>query len=87
MLYVISIINLVFTCYTLILLIRVIGSWFPSLSNYSFMHFIYHYTEPYLQIFRRLIPPIGGIIDLSPMIAFFALQMAKYLLISILVRL
>ena len=50
--------NLLFLCYTLLLMIRVIGSWFPNWHHYSFMRFVAHYTDPYLNLFRRIIPPI-----------------------------
>ncbi|MFM7545546.1 MAG: YggT family protein, partial [Synechococcales cyanobacterium] len=36
-------------------------------------------TDPYLNLFRSLIPPLGGI-DLSPMLAFFALQILQQLI-------
>jgi DNA (cytosine-5)-methyltransferase 1 len=36
------------------------------------MQFISFYTDPYLNLFRRFIPPLG-MIDISPIIAFFAL--------------
>ncbi len=39
-------------------------------------------TEPVLRIFRRLIPPIG-MIDLSPLAAFFALDFAQIGLMSL----
>ena len=61
--------------------IRIIGSWFPSFSNHQVMRLLRFYTDPYLNIFRRLIPPIGGALDLSPLLAFFGLQiLEKFLL-------
>lgn len=78
------IINLLFTVYTFLLLIRVFGSWFPRFSNTTFMHFIAFYTDPYLKLFRKILPPLGGMIDLSPMLAFLALQLLRGLLITIL---
>ena len=68
-----------FTIYTFMLLARIIGSWFPSFAQSKFMRFIGFYTDPYLNIFRRVIPPIG-MIDISPMVAFFALQIIQWLL-------
>jgi uncharacterized protein YggT (Ycf19 family) len=53
---------------------RIALSWFPDLYRYRFSHFIVYFTEPYLGAFRKVIPPLGGMLDLSPMIAFFALQ-------------
>lgn len=80
---VIYILEILFTLYTFMLLIRVLGSWFPRFSQSQAMRFIAFYTDPYLNIFRRIIPPIG-MMDISPMIAFFALQMIQWILFSIL---
>jgi YggT family protein len=79
-------VRLTFTVYTLLLFIRVLGSWFPKFSRHAFMRFVSHYTDPYLNLFRRIIPPIGGVLDLSPMIAFFALQIAEQLLLGLILR-
>jgi len=77
------VIHLVFLCYTILLFIRVVGSWFPKVAGHSFMRFVVHYTDPYLGIFRRLIPPIGGALDLSPLLGFFVLQMLEAFLLRI----
>lgn len=79
-------IRLTFTVYTLLLFVRVLGSWFPKFAQHSFMRFVSHYTDPYLNLFRKIIPPIGGVLDLSPMIAFFALQILEQLLLGFIVR-
>jgi YggT family protein len=75
-----NVIHLLFSAYTILLFIRVIGSWFPSFSRSRFMRFVAHYVDPYLQLFRRFIPPIGGVLDLSPLLAFFALSLLEKLL-------
>lgn len=75
--------HVLFTVYTILLLIRVFGSWFPRFSQSRFMQFIAFYTDPYLNIFRRIIPPLG-MIDISPMIAFISLQVIEKILFSIL---
>ncbi|NGX45183.1 MAG: hypothetical protein K940chlam2_00326 [Chlamydiae bacterium] len=67
------IVHWVFFVFTLLLMARVLGSWIPSLANHRLMRFVRFYTDPYLSIFRRVIPPIGGVMDLSPIIGFFAL--------------
>jgi len=79
MIYVIYTVRLIFTVYTLMIVICVFGSWFPSLRHLRFMDFVVHYTDPYLNIFRRLIPPINGVLDLSPLIGFFVLQLLQKL--------
>ena len=78
------ILNTLFTTYSFMLLTRVIGSWFPRFAHSKFMRFIGYYTDPYLNIFRKIIPPLG-MMDISPMVAFFALQMIQWILFSILV--
>ena len=82
--YVIYGVRLLFLCYMILLLIRILGSWFPRLQHTSFMHFIAHYTDPYLNIFRRFIPPIGGTLDLSPLIGFFVLTLLEKFVLMIL---
>lgn len=62
-----------FTCYMLMLVIRIISSWFPQYQSHAILRFINFYTDPYLNFFRRFIPPLG-MLDLSPVVAFFALQ-------------
>ena len=83
-LYLTNIIHWAFLIYTSFLLVRIIGSWFPSFAHHKIMHFVAFYTDPYLNLFRRIIPPIGGMLDLSPLLAFFALQIMEYLILSIL---
>lgn len=83
MLYVIYLIRTLFLVYTLMILVRVLGSWFPHFQKSRLMHFIAHYTDPYINIFRRFIPPIGGVLDLSPLIAFFILKLAEQFLLML----
>ncbi|MEW9667330.1 YggT family protein [Ammoniphilus sp. 3BR4] len=49
---------------------RILLSWLPQLQENRFAQFLYNITEPYLAVFRRFIPPLG-MIDLSPIVAFF----------------
>lgn len=71
-----NIIDTLFFTYTIMLFLRIIGSWFPNFSDSRFMQFISFYTDPYLNFFRRFIPPLG-MFDLSPIVAFFALQILE----------
>lgn len=43
-------------------------------------------TGPFFAVFRRLIPPFGGI-DLSPLFALIAIQFAQQVIVRILMRL
>lgn len=80
MLWTLSIIDLLFQVYMLMLFIRILSSWAPQLMEYKFMQFIAFYTDPYLNLFRRLIPPLG-MFDISPILAFFSLSLLKDLII------
>ena len=73
-----------FYIYTLFLLVRIVGSWFPSFARHQIMRFVAFYTDPFLNLFRRVIPPIGGVLDLSPLLAFFTLQLTENFILYIL---
>jgi YggT family protein len=77
------ILNILFTTYTCLLFARILGSWIPSFARSKWMRFLAFYTDPYLNLFRRILPPIGGVIDLSPMLALFALQMLQWILFAV----
>ncbi len=58
----------------ILLFIRVILSWFPAIDWYSGPFKILRaITDPILKPFQMLIPPIGGL-DISPILAFLALD-------------
>ena len=66
--------------YSLILIIRVLLSWFPNLDwSNPVLSSIGSITDPYLNAFRGIIPPIGGL-DISPILAFIALNLMQSLL-------
>lgn len=59
--------------YSFLMFIWVLLSWVPDLRYSAFYTFLDRIILPFLEPFRRIIPPINGI-DLSPIIGFFALQ-------------
>ncbi|HET7628774.1 MAG TPA: YggT family protein [Bacillales bacterium] len=59
--------------YTWILIIYILMSWVPNARDSSFGRFIASLSEPYLEPFRRFIPPVG-MIDFSPIVAFIVLN-------------
>ena len=66
--------------YSLVLLVRVLLSWFPNLDwGNPVRSTASSITDPYLNAFRGLIPPLGGL-DLSAIIAFLALSFGQQLL-------
>ena len=68
--------------YTLIIFVYVLLSWFPHKSGViaDIDNALSKICEPFLGLFRRFIPPIGGMIDISPIIAILALQLVMRLL-------
>ncbi|NLP49141.1 YggT family protein [Bacillus sp. RO1] len=61
--------------YTLALIIYIFMSWFPGARESSFGRILGRICEPYLDMFRRIIPPLG-MIDISPIVAIFVLRYA-----------
>lgn len=78
-----KVIDIFFNVYMLMLFVRILGSWVPEIQQYRFMQFISFYTDPYLNLFRKIIPPIG-FLDISPIIAFLGLSVIEQTLIFIL---
>jgi YggT family protein len=68
------------TVYVVLIFIRILMSYFRSIPYYRaldlFLRFVTEVTDPWLNLFRRFIPPVRAgpaAIDLSPMIAVFVL--------------
>jgi YggT family protein len=62
--------------YLALLTARVLLTWFRNISWTSEpFNTIRQFTDPYLNVFRGIVPPLGGI-DLSPMLGFFILSFA-----------
>lgn len=73
--------------YVALMIIRVLLSWFPNINWYDPpFSILSQLTDPYLNLFRSIIPPLGGI-DFSPMLAFFVLQFGSQILIDLLTSL
>jgi YggT family protein len=70
--------------YLVLMIFRVLLSWFPNINWYDPpFSILSQLTDPYLNLFRSIIPPLGGI-DFSPLIAFFVLQFGSEFLIGLL---
>lgn len=81
----ISIVHLLFVSYTILLFLRILSSWFPlEWQRHRLVRFLAFYTDPFLNVFRRFIPPIGGVLDLSPILAFLALKFLEMIVIGML---
>jgi YggT family protein len=74
--------------YILLIFAYIITSWFRlpySVWLNRIQRFLYDVCEPYLRIFRRILPPFGPL-DLSPIIAIFSLYLLRIVILSILDR-
>ena len=60
--------------YTLLIFIRVLMSWFPVDPRNPLVEALCSITDPYLNLFRRIIPPAGGL-DFSPILAIMVLYL------------
>lgn len=74
------------TIYTYALIVYILMSWVPSIQESAVGRFLGRICEPYLEPFRKIIPPLG-MIDISPIVAIFTLQLAMngivYLLLAL----
>lgn len=62
--------------YMIGLIIYVFMSWFPGARESSIGRMLGTICEPYLDMFRRLIPPLG-MIDISPIVGILVLRFAS----------
>jgi uncharacterized protein YggT (Ycf19 family) len=81
-----TLVNVFIALYGLVILVYIITSWLRlpySLTLNRIQRFLYDVCEPYLRLFRRVLPATGGI-DFSPMLGLIALGVIDRLLIWIL---
>lgn len=72
--------------YTTILLVYVLMSWIPNRSGIlaDIETVLGKVCDPYLNLFRKFIPPIGGMVDVTPIFALLVLQFLVRLIVGIL---
>ncbi|WP_268896006.1 YggT family protein [Paenibacillus glycinis] len=70
--------------YQYMIIAYVLLSWLPGIRDSFIGQLLGKLVEPYLAPFRRFIPSIGGVLDISPIVALFALRFVAYGLIAIL---
>ncbi len=72
--------------YSMLIFVYVMLSWFPTdrgiLADINTV--LGKVCDPYLNLFKRFIPPIGGMVDVSPIVALLVLQFGVRLLINLL---
>lgn len=69
--------------YSLLIIVRILLSWFQTAEwAVNIMSFLSPVTDPYLNVFRSFIPPLGGL-DLSPILAILLLNFLSSFLTSL----
>lgn len=78
-----TIIYTLFQIYTYMIIIYILMSWIPNVRESFVGDLLGKLVEPVLAPFRRFIPPIMGMIDISPIVALFVLRLAVIGLVSV----
>ena len=73
---VISLLSVLLEIYSMALIVYILMSWFPNARETAIGRFLESICEPYLEPFRRFVPPLG-MIDLSPLVALLVLNFAR----------
>ncbi len=78
------IIEIFFTIYIWMIIIRAILSWVPTYSRIPMAGLLYRLTDPFLNKVRELLPMPRMAVDLSPVIAILVLMVMRYLAVAFL---
>lgn len=84
-----SYVNSLFTVYIVLIFVRILLSWIPRMPYHpalrAFVDFVHQTTDPYLNVFRRILPTVGGssfALDLSPILATFVLLIGQAIVVG-----
>jgi YggT family protein len=83
-------VSALFWVYLILIFIRILLTWIPRIPYnpvlQGVIRFIHDVTDPYLRLFRRILPPVGGggmAIDLSPIVAVFVLFILEAIVVGL----
>ncbi|HEX3174020.1 MAG TPA: YggT family protein [Solirubrobacterales bacterium] len=83
-------VDALFLVYIILIFVNVLLSWIPRMPYNRWLRavvdFVAETTNPYLNLFRRVIPPLGGggfALDLSPMIGIIVLFVIRALVVGL----
>jgi YggT family protein len=84
-----TIVSWILHIYQFLIFIRVLLSWinvdpYNRRLDHPLIQILNRITDPVLEPLRRIIPPIGGAIDVSPVVALIILEIVRQILIRIL---
>nr|WP_027963117.1 YggT family protein [Halalkalibacillus halophilus] len=71
-----SLLFLALNIYSFMLIGYILMSWFPGARDSQIGQILTKLCEPYLEPFRKIIPPLG-MIDISPIVAIISLHLAQ----------
>jgi YggT family protein len=84
-----SYVDALFLVYIILIFVRILLSWIPRIpynpTLSAVVNFVHEVTDPYLNVFRRILPPVGGggfALDLSPIIAIFVLFIVRAIVVG-----
>ena len=82
-------VNALFLVYLILIFVRILLSWIPRIPYNPILSaaigFVQDVTDPYLRLFRRILPPVGGggfALDLSPIVATIVLIIARSIIVG-----
>jgi len=81
-----NVVSIAFQIYLYMIIAYVLLSWLPNARESAVGEWLAKLVEPFLSPFRRFIPPLFGMLDISPIVALITLQLAEVGLKSILIR-
>jgi YggT family protein len=81
------VLDIILNIYMWIIVARAIISWVSPSPYNPIVQFLYRATEPVLRYARRIIPPIGGTLDLSPIIVLLVIVFLRQFLVQSLMEL
>lgn len=83
-------VNALFLVYLILIFVRILLSWIPRIPYNpvlsAVISFVQEVTDPYLRLFRRFLPPVGGggfALDLSPIVATIVLIIARGIIVGL----
>lgn len=82
--------NALFTVYIVLIFVNILISWLPRVpynrALRAALDFVGETTNPYLNLFRRFLPPVGGggfALDLSPMLGIIVLFLLQQVVVGL----
>ncbi len=83
--FLVTFVGVLFQVLTFAVFARVLLSWFPMRPDNPIVVILTEITDPILKPLRRIVPPLG-MLDITPIVALFLLQIVGQMLVSALAR-